>query len=139
MIPAEYVHDRARYVDLVTGPMLQAAAPYARWIDVFCEPHSAHAFDAAEARRILTAGAEAGLGLRVHANQLGPGPGVQLAVELARPASITAPTLATPMWMRSLPPRTPQWSRCFPELNSAPARPIPRSAARCGRLACVGD
>jgi imidazolonepropionase len=62
--------------------MLQAVAPYARWIDVFCEPHSPHAFDADEARRVLMAGAEAGLGLRVHANQLGPGPGVQLAVEL---------------------------------------------------------
>jgi imidazolonepropionase len=82
VIPAEYDRDRAGYVDLVTGPMLQAAAPYARWIDVFCEPHSPHAFDAEEASRILAAGAEAGLGLRVHANQLGPGPGVQLAVQL---------------------------------------------------------
>jgi imidazolonepropionase len=82
VIPAEYVADRAGYVDLVTGPMLQAAAPYARWIDVFCEPHSPHAFDAGEARAVLSAGAEAGLGLRVHGNQLGPGPGVQLAVEL---------------------------------------------------------
>jgi imidazolonepropionase len=62
--------------------MLQSAVPYARWIDVFCEPHSAHAFDADEARKVLTAGAAAGLGLRVHGNQLGPGPGVQLAVEL---------------------------------------------------------
>lgn len=82
VVPAEYVDDRAGYVDLVTGPMLQAAAPYARWIDVFCEPHSPHAFNAAEARKVLTAGATAGLSLRVHANQLGPGPGVQLAVEL---------------------------------------------------------
>jgi imidazolonepropionase len=82
VIPAEYAQDRAGYVDLVTGPMLQAAAPYARWIDVFCEPHSAHAFDAEEARTVLSAGAAAGLGLRVHGNQLGPGPGVQLAVEL---------------------------------------------------------
>jgi imidazolonepropionase len=82
VIPAEYAQDRAGYVDLVTGPMLQAAAPYARWIDVFCEPHSPHAFDVEEARRVLAAGAEAGLGLRVHGNQLGPGPGVQLAVEL---------------------------------------------------------
>jgi imidazolonepropionase len=82
VIPAEYDRDRAGYVDLVTGPMLQAAAPYARWIDVFCEPHSPHAFDAEEARSVLAAGAEAGLGLRVHANQLGPGPGVRLAVEL---------------------------------------------------------
>jgi imidazolonepropionase len=82
VVPAEYAHDRAAYVDLLTGPMLDAAAPYARWIDVFCEPHSAHAFDAEEARQILKAGAAVGLGLRVHGNQLGSGPGVQLAVEL---------------------------------------------------------
>ena len=82
VVPAEYAEDRAAYIDLVCGPMLEAAAPYARWIDVFCEPHSAHAFDAKEAHHILKAGAAAGLGLRVHGNQLGPGPGVQLAVEL---------------------------------------------------------
>jgi imidazolonepropionase len=83
VIPAEYAHDRAAYLNLVTGPMLRAATPYARWIDVFCEPHSRHAFDHDEAREILNAGAAVGLGLRVHGNQLGPGPGVQLAVELA--------------------------------------------------------
>lgn len=82
VVPAEYAGDRAAYLDLVTGPMLRAAAPHARWVDVFCEPHSAHAFTADEARAVLTAGREAGLGLRVHGNQLGPGPGVQLAVEL---------------------------------------------------------
>jgi imidazolonepropionase len=82
VIPAEYAGDRAAYIDLVAGLMLQSAVPYARWIDVFCEPHSPHAFDAEEARKVLTAGAEAGLGMRVHGNQLGPGPGVQLAVEL---------------------------------------------------------
>ena len=74
--------DRAAYVAEVTGPMLAAAAPYARWVDVFCEPRSPHAFDAEEARAVLTAGAAAGLALRVHGNQLGPGPGVRLAVEL---------------------------------------------------------
>jgi imidazolonepropionase len=83
VVPAEYAYDRAAYVDLVAGPMLEAAAPYGRWIDVFCEPHSGHAFDADEARHILKAGAAVGLGVRVHGNQLGPGPGVQLAVELA--------------------------------------------------------
>jgi imidazolonepropionase len=83
VVPAEYAHDRPAYVDLLTGPMLEAAVPYARWIDVFCEPHSAHAFDADEARQILKAGAAVGLGLRVHGNQLGRGPGVQLAVELS--------------------------------------------------------
>jgi imidazolonepropionase len=87
VVPTEYLHDRAEYLDLVTGPMLQAAAPHARWIDVFCEPHSPHAFDAEEARKVLTAGAQAGLGLRVHGNQLGPGPAVRLAVEL-RAASV---------------------------------------------------
>lgn len=74
--------DRSAYLDLVTGPMLAAAAPYARWVDVFCEPASAHAFDGDEARAVLTAGAAAGLGLRVHGNQLALGPGVRLAVEL---------------------------------------------------------
>jgi imidazolonepropionase len=63
----------------VCGEMLAACAPSARWIDVFCERG---AFDADQSRAILTAGRGAGLGLRVHANQLGEGPGVQLAVEL---------------------------------------------------------
>jgi imidazolonepropionase len=67
------------YVDLVTGPMLEAARPHARWIDVFCERG---AFDADQARTILRAGAEAGLRGRLHANQLGEGPGVRLAAEL---------------------------------------------------------
>ncbi len=74
--------DRADYVELVTGPMLTACAPHARWIDVFCEPASPHAFDGDEARAVLEAGRAAGLDLRVHANQLSAGPGVQLAVEL---------------------------------------------------------
>ena len=67
------------YVALVCGEMLSACAPHARWIDVFCEDG---AFDAAQSRAVLEAGRAAGLGLRVHGNQLGPGPGVQLAVEL---------------------------------------------------------
>lgn len=74
--------ERDDYIRLVTGPMLAACAPFARWIDVFCEPASPHAFDGDEAREVLTAGAAAGLGLRVHGNQLAPGPGVRLAVEL---------------------------------------------------------
>jgi imidazolonepropionase len=79
VVPPEYADDPAGYVDLVTGPMLEAAAPYARWIDVFCETG---AFDADQARTILGAGQEKGLGGRLHANQLGPGPGVRLACEL---------------------------------------------------------
>ncbi|WP_326697879.1 imidazolonepropionase [Streptomyces sp. NBC_01754] len=79
VVAPEYADDPAGYVDLVTGPMLDACAPYARWVDVFCERG---AFDGDQARAVLTAGLARGLGARVHANQLGPGPGVQLAVEL---------------------------------------------------------
>jgi imidazolonepropionase len=73
---------RDAYLRSVTGAMLDACAPYARWIDVFCEPASPHAFDADEARAVLEAGRSRGLGLRVHGNQLAAGPGVRLAVEL---------------------------------------------------------
>ena len=79
VVPPEYAEDPAGYVDLVTGPMLEAAAPHAHWIDVFCERG---AFDADQARTILAAGAAKGLRGRLHANQLGPGPGVRLACEL---------------------------------------------------------
>lgn len=82
VVPAEAREDRAGYVSLVTGEMLAACAPHARWVDVFCEPHSPHAFTGEESREVLVAGHDAGLGLRVHGNQLGHGPGVQLACEL---------------------------------------------------------
>lgn len=82
VVPPEHRGDRAAYVDLVVGEMLDACAPHAKWIDVFCEPHSAYAFTEDEARTILQAGKAKGLQLRVHGNQLGPGPGVQLAIEL---------------------------------------------------------
>lgn len=81
VVPPEWRGDRAAYVDLVVGDMLAACAPHARWIDVFCEPNSPHAFDEAESRQVLAAGVDAGLMPRVHGNQLGPGPGVGLAVE----------------------------------------------------------
>jgi imidazolonepropionase len=71
--------DPDSYTALVCGEMLAAAAPHARWIDVFCERG---AFDAEQSAAVLTAGLARGLGARVHANQLGPGPGVRLAVEL---------------------------------------------------------
>lgn len=82
VVPPEFSSDRSTYLDLVTGPMLEACAPHAKWIDVFCEPNSPHAFTEEESRRVLVAGRDAGLLLRVHGNQIGPGPGVQLAVEL---------------------------------------------------------
>jgi imidazolonepropionase len=82
VVPPEYRGRTDDYVTLVTGPMLTACAPHARWIDAFCEPASPHAFDGDATRAVLEAGQAAGLGLRVHGNQLAPGPGVRLAVEL---------------------------------------------------------
>ncbi len=79
LVPTEYHERPDEYVDLVCGEMLSTAAPHAKWIDAFCETG---AFDADQSRRVLEAGREAGLGLRLHGNQLGHGPGVQLAVEL---------------------------------------------------------
>ena len=79
VVPAEMAGRTGEYVELVTGAMLDACAPFARWIDAFCERG---AFDADQCRSVLEAGRAAGLGTRLHANQLGHGPGVQLAVEL---------------------------------------------------------
>jgi imidazolonepropionase len=59
--------------------MLDACAPHAKWIDVFCD---VGAFDVDQSRAILQAGIAKGLQLRIHANQLAQGGGVQLAVEL---------------------------------------------------------
>ena len=77
VVPPDSTIDK--YVDLVCGEMLKQCAPNAKWIDVFCD-HGA--FDVDHARVILQAGAKAGLGLRIHANQLQHGGGVQLGVEL---------------------------------------------------------
>jgi imidazolonepropionase len=79
LVPPEWKQDPDGYVDLVCGQMLAACAPYARWIDVFCEEG---AFDPDQSRRVLEAGKAAGLGLRVHGNQLGYGEGVRLACAL---------------------------------------------------------
>jgi imidazolonepropionase len=79
VVPAEYEGRPDDYVEFVCGDMLAACAPRARWIDVFCEEG---AFDVDQSAAVLHAGAIAGLGLRVHGNQLGYGPGVQLAVEM---------------------------------------------------------
>lgn len=79
IVAPEFADDPDGYVALVTGEMLDACAPHARWVDVFCEKG---AFDGDQARAILEAGKRHGLVPRVHANQLGHGPGVQLAVEV---------------------------------------------------------
>ena len=70
--------DADAYTELVCGEMLEAVRPYVQWADVFCERG---AFNEEQSRRVLAACRDAGLGLRVHGNQLCEGPGVQLAVE----------------------------------------------------------
>jgi imidazolonepropionase len=79
VVAPEYAGKADDYVDLVRGAMLDACAPLARWADVFCERG---AFDVDQSRAILTAAKDKGLGLRIHANQLEPGPGARLAAEL---------------------------------------------------------
>lgn len=77
VVPPDW--DADDYVRLVCTAMLDAVAPHVRWADVFCETG---AFDVDQSRAVLRAAAGRGLGLRVHGNQLGPGQGVALAVEL---------------------------------------------------------
>jgi imidazolonepropionase len=91
VVPAEFRDNRDGYIDLVSGPMLDACLPLARWIDVFCDRG---AFDVDEARVILSAGIAGGLRARVHAGQLGPSGGIQMAVELGA-ASVDHCTYAT--------------------------------------------
>lgn len=79
VVPSEYQGRADDYTELVCGPMLDAVRPHVRWIDVFCETG---AFDVDQSRAVLEAGRRAGLGLRLHANQLDYGPGVRLGVEM---------------------------------------------------------
>ena len=79
VVPPEFDGRADDYVTLLCGEMLDVAAGACRWVDAFCERG---AFDADQCRAVLTAAAARGLGTRLHANQLGHGPGVQLAVEL---------------------------------------------------------
>ncbi len=79
VVPSAFVDRPDDYVDLVCAEMLSAAAPYSRFVDVFCE---VGAFDVDQSRTVLQAGVAAGLIPKIHANQLGEGPGVALAVEM---------------------------------------------------------
>lgn len=79
VVPAEFKSAPDDYVAMVCGPMLDAVAPIAKWIDVFCDRG---AFTPDQTRQILSAGIAKGLLPRLHANQLEPGEGVQVGVEL---------------------------------------------------------
>jgi imidazolonepropionase len=96
LVPAGWQADD--YVELVRGEMLDAVAPHVRWADVFCETG---AFDESQSRAVLEAARDRGLGLRVHGNQLGYGPGVRLAVELGA-ASVDHCTYLSPSDVDSL-------------------------------------
>ena len=78
LLPAEFEGRADDYIHLVCNEMLDAARPHAKWVDAFCETG---AFDTDQSRAVLDAGRVAGLGLRLHGNQLGHGPGVKLAVD----------------------------------------------------------
>ena len=76
-VPPEYGKDPDGYLDLVCGPMLDAAAPLVRWLSVSCD----NGLDSAQVRRVLAAGQRKGLGLRVQGNHTGPGSAVMIAVD----------------------------------------------------------
>ena len=80
VVPIEFKSVPDDYVAMVCGPMLDAVAPVAKWIDVFCDRG---AFTPDQTRKILKAGIAKGLLPRLHANQLEPGEGIKVGVELA--------------------------------------------------------
>ena len=98
VIPSEFANDRRGYIDLVKGKMLEAVAPYAKWIDAFCDNE---AFTVEEAREIILAGQAKGLLGRLHGNQLGDTGGIELAIELGL-VSVDHCTYATDVQLESL-------------------------------------
>jgi imidazolonepropionase len=98
VVPDEYADDPEGYVELVADDMLEACAPFSRWIDVFCEKG---AFTPEQALRILSAGAARGLGVRVHASQFSAGTAIALAVSLDA-ASVDHCTFTTDSDVRAL-------------------------------------
>ena len=80
-VPIEYRQRRDAYVDLVVDEMIPAVAAsgLAEWCDVFCETG---VFTPSESQRILEAGARVGLKPRIHADELGPSGGSQVAADV---------------------------------------------------------
>ena len=124
LVPDEYSDRSDDYVDLVCTTMLERCAPVSKWIDVFCERG---AFDEDQSRAVLAAGAAAGLGGRVHANQLGPGPGRGSRSTWVPPRPTTAPISATPTSTRS--PVATRWPPSCRRPTSRPTSPIPTAVA----------
>ena len=80
-IPIEYVERGDAYIDEIAIPAVKAAAEQglARAADIFVERGS---FNTVQARRYLTAAAEAGLLLRLHGDQFSEQGSLSLAIEL---------------------------------------------------------
>jgi len=111
---------REDYMDLVVGPMLEACAPHAKWIDVFCEEG---AFTIEESRRVLEAGIALGLMPRVHASQLAVGEGVRLAVDLSA-ASVDHCTYLTDLDVAAL-ARSETVATLLPGVEFSTKQPYP--------------
>jgi imidazolonepropionase len=81
VVPPEHREHRERYIDLLSSVLIPRIAHegLARFCDVFVEEG---AFSVAEARTILRAARDHGLGLKVHAEQLSAGGGALLAAEM---------------------------------------------------------
>ncbi len=90
--------DRDIYVRSLIDEMLPAFRPWAVFCDAWCD---APAFTATEARAILTRARTLGYGLRVHAAQLAPGEGPDIAAEL-KASSADHLEFATPAQIRAL-------------------------------------
>jgi len=80
-IPKEFKNDRKRYVELLIEEMIPRVAQkgLAEFCDVFCEEK---AFSLEESRKILERGKKYGLKPKIHADQLSPGGGAELAAEV---------------------------------------------------------
>ncbi len=79
-VPDEFREDREGYIRLLTDEMIPQLAPRARFCDVFCEDH---VFTVDESRRILLAGQKHGLRAKLHADELAPTGGAELAAEVS--------------------------------------------------------
>mgnify|MGYP000896858526 CR=1 FL=1 len=78
-IPEEYKDKSDEFVDIVIQEMLPAIKDLALFCDVFCEDH---VFSIEQSRTILRAAQDLGLGAKIHADELAPTGGAQLAAEL---------------------------------------------------------
>ena len=80
-IPKEFRNDRERYIDLLTQEMIPKVTEekLAEFCDVFCEEK---AFTLGESKKILETGKRYGLKPKIHADQLSPGGGAELAAEV---------------------------------------------------------